>query len=56
VISFVTRPPDPRALRFTWYGATQQEKAATRASWNGLDVILSLVAVGAVVVFYISFW
>jgi SSS family solute:Na+ symporter len=56
VLSLVTRPPDPRALRFTWYGATEQEKAATRASWNGMDVVLSLVAVGVVVVFYILFW
>jgi SSS family solute:Na+ symporter len=56
VLSLVTRPPDPRALRFTWYGATEQERAATRSSWNGTDVVLSLVALGAVVVFYISFW
>jgi SSS family solute:Na+ symporter len=56
VLSFVTRPPDPGALRFTWYGATAQEKAATRASWNALDVALSLVALAAVVVFYILFW
>jgi SSS family solute:Na+ symporter len=56
VFSFVTRPPDPRVLRFTWYGATEQERAATRASWNGTDVVLSLVALGAVVVLYISFW
>jgi SSS family solute:Na+ symporter len=56
VLSFVTRPPDPGALRFTWYGATAQEQAATRASWNGLDVALSLAALGAVVVFYILFW
>jgi len=56
VLSFVTRPPDSEALRFTWYGATAQEKAATRASWTALDVALSLVALGAVVVFYILFW
>ena len=56
VLSFVTRPPDRQALRFTWYGATAQEKAATRASWNWPDVAASLVALGAVVVFYILFW
>jgi solute:Na+ symporter, SSS family len=56
VLSFVTRPSDPGALRFTWYGATPQEKAATRASWNGLDVALSLVVLVAVGVFYLSFW
>jgi solute:Na+ symporter, SSS family len=56
VLSFVTRPPEPGALRFTWYGASAQEKAATRASWNRLDVALSLAPLGAVVVFYILFW
>jgi len=56
VLSFVTRPSAAAALRFTWYGATAQEKAATRASWTGLDVALSCVVLVAVGVFYISFW
>jgi SSS family solute:Na+ symporter len=56
VLSFLTRPPDPGALRFTWYGATAQEREATRASWNSLDVVLSLVVLAAVLVFYITFW
>jgi solute:Na+ symporter, SSS family len=56
VLSFVTRPPEAGALRFTWYGATAAEKTATRASWTALDVALSLVALSAVVVFYILFW
>ncbi len=55
-ISLVTRAPDPATMKFTWYGATSQEKAATRASWNGLDVALSLVVVLAVAVFYAVFW
>jgi len=56
VLSFVTRPSEVSAMRFTWYGATSQEKAATRASWSGLDVVLSLVVLLAVGVFYFSFW
>ena len=56
VLSYVTRPPDPGALRFTWYGATAQEKAATRASWNGVDVALSVIVLAAVFVFYFIFW
>jgi solute:Na+ symporter, SSS family len=56
VLSFVTRPSEPAALRFTWYGATAPEKAATRASWTALDVALSCVVLVAVGVFYISFW
>jgi solute:Na+ symporter, SSS family len=55
-LSFVTRRSEASAMRFTWYGATAQEKAATRASWSGLDVALSLVVLVAVGVFYIVFW
>ncbi|HWA91450.1 MAG TPA: sodium:solute symporter [Rhizomicrobium sp.] len=55
-ISLVTRAPDAATVKFTWYGATPQEKAATRASWNGLDVALSLVVLAAVAVFYAAFW
>jgi SSS family solute:Na+ symporter len=55
-ISLVTRAPDPATVKFTWYGATPQEKAATRASWNGLDVVLSLIVLAAVAVFYAVFW
>jgi len=56
LISLVTKAPDPKTVKFTWYGATPEEKAATRASWNALDVILSLIVVGCVVLFYIKFW
>jgi len=56
VLSFVTRPSEASAMRFTWYGATAEEKAATRASWSGLDVALSVVVLIAVGVFYLSFW
>jgi solute:Na+ symporter, SSS family len=56
VISLLTKPPDPGVARFTWYGATAQEKAATRASWNARDVALSLVVLAAVAAFYIAFW
>ena len=44
----MTRAPDAATRRFTWYGATPEEKAATRASWNGWDVALSLVVLAAV--------
>ena len=56
VISLLTQPPDPGAVKFTWYGATPAEKTATRASWNRLDVVLSLIVLAAVVVFYFVFW
>ena len=56
VLSFLTKAPDEKSLRYTWYGATAAEKAATRASWNHWDVILSGLVVAAVAVFYVVFW
>ncbi|HEX9048487.1 MAG TPA: sodium/solute symporter, partial [Verrucomicrobiae bacterium] len=56
VISYLTPAPDAKTVKYTWYGATPEEKAATKASWNALDVVLSLIVVACVVWFYISFW
>jgi SSS family solute:Na+ symporter len=56
IISLATQAPDPKTIKYTWYGATAEEKAATRASWGPVDVILSLIVVGCVVLFYIKFW
>jgi len=55
-ISYLTKAPDPKTVRFTFYGATPEEKAATRASWNAMDVVLSLGVVAAVAAFYYAFW
>jgi SSS family solute:Na+ symporter len=56
VISLLTKAPDAKVRKFTWYGASPEEKAATRASWNTSDVVLSLIVLAAVVTFYIIFW
>ena len=56
VVSLATPPPDPGVVRFTWYGATSAEKAATRASWSATDVVLSGIVVTATLIFYITFW
>jgi SSS family solute:Na+ symporter len=56
VISLLTKPPDPKVVRVTWYGASAEEKAATRASWGTSDVVWSLIVLAAVVLFYIAFW
>jgi SSS family solute:Na+ symporter len=56
IISLMTKPPDPKTVKVTWYGATPEEKAATRASWNPWDVVLSLIVVALCVLFYIKFW
>jgi solute:Na+ symporter, SSS family len=55
-ISLLTKAPEARSMKFTWYGATPEEKAATRASWTGSDVVLSLTVLAAVVLFYVAFW
>ena len=56
VISLMTKAPDPKTVKFTWYGATAEEKAATKASRGTLDIVLSLIVVACVVLFYIKFW
>jgi SSS family solute:Na+ symporter len=56
IITLMTPPPDPKTIKYTYYGATPEEKAATRASWNAMDVILSLIVIGCIVFFYIKFW
>jgi SSS family solute:Na+ symporter len=56
IISLMTKAPDPKTIKYTWYGATPEEKAATKASWNALDVVLSAIVIGCVVLFYYKFW
>ena len=55
-ISAFTKAPEPSTVRYTYYGATAEEKAATRASWNHWDVIHSAINVGIIAVFYSYFW
>jgi SSS family solute:Na+ symporter len=56
LVSYLTPFPGPDAVKYTWYGATPAEKAATRASWNASDVALSVIALIATVAFYYAFW
>ena len=56
IISLMTKAPDPKTVKYTWYGATPEEKAATKASWNAMDVVLTLIVLGTIVLFYIKFW
>jgi len=56
IISLATRPPDEAALRYTWFGATAEEKAATRASWGMGDVVSSGIVLLATMIFYFAFW
>jgi solute:Na+ symporter, SSS family len=56
IISLLTKAPAASTVKYTWYGATPEEKKATRESWGTLDVVLSLVVVAAIVTFYIKFF
>ena len=56
VFSYMGKAPDPKTVKYTFYGASPAEKAATRASWNALDVILSGIVVACCAAFYWYFW
>lgn len=56
VISLLTEAPDPKTIKYTYYGATAEEKAITRASWSAIDVVLSLIVVALCAAFYIRFF
>jgi len=56
VISLLTPAPAPEKAKYTAFGTTPEEKAASRASWNKWDVIHTAIIVGVVVAFYAYFW
>jgi SSS family solute:Na+ symporter len=56
IVSLMTQPPERGAIKYTWYGATAEEKAATRASWTASDVALSVIVLIVTVIFYVTFW
>ena len=56
IVSLLTKAPAPEKVKFTAYGATAEEKAATRASWNKWDVIHTVIILGIVALFYSIFW
>ena len=55
-ISMLTPPPAEHTLRYTWYGATSNERVSTRASWSTSDVVASLIVLLVVLLFYVAFW
>lgn len=55
-ISLFTTAPTEKQLNFTYYAASADEKALTRASWNKWDVIHTVIIVTVIVLFYIYFW
>jgi SSS family solute:Na+ symporter len=55
-ISLLTPPPPKEKEKYTAFGTTPEEKAASRASWNKWDVVHTLVILGVIVAFYVYFW
>jgi SSS family solute:Na+ symporter len=56
VISLLTPPPPKEKEQYTAYGATPEQKAASRASWNKWDVVHTCIILGVIVAFYVYFW
>ena len=56
IISLSSKPPAAQTARYTFYGATADEKRITRQSWSLLDVALSLGVVVFCFLFYCVFF
>ncbi len=56
IVSLISKAPSSQQLKFTYYGATPQEKAETRASWNGWDILHTVIILGIIIAFYAYFW
>jgi SSS family solute:Na+ symporter len=56
IISLMTKAPAATTVKYTWYGATPEEKLATRQSWSMWDVFHTVVVAGCVIAFYYFFW
>jgi SSS family solute:Na+ symporter len=56
VISLLTKAPPKEKEQYTAFGATPEQKAASRASWNKWDVVHSVIIVAVIVAFYAYFW
>lgn len=57
VVSYCTKAPEPEKIRGLVFGtSTPEQRAATRASWNGWDIFHTCVILAITVAFYIYFW
>ncbi len=56
VSRFTERAPDAQIQGLTFGSVTAEQKAITRASWNGWDVFHTAMIIGITVAFYIYFW
>ncbi len=56
IVSLLTKPPRPEQIQGLTYGTlTAEQKAANRASYNWVDVVLSLVVIAIVAFVMLSF-
>ncbi len=53
---FTPRASEEQLAGLTFSSSTEEQRAATRASWNKWDVINTVIILGFVVAFYIYFW
>ena len=57
VVSLFTRKPAPEQIEGLCFStATPEQRAETRASWNGWDIFHTVVILSVIVAFYIYFW
>lgn len=57
IVSLMTEAPDEKKIQGLVFGtATEEQKAATRASWTKWDVIHTIIILGLTVAFYVYFW
>lgn len=56
VVSLMGKAPTLEQTRYTYFSSTPEERAVTRASWNGWDIFHTAVILGIVIAFYIYFW
>jgi SSS family solute:Na+ symporter len=56
IVSLLTPAPTKEQQKYTYFAASDEEKAETRRSWNGWDVLHTVIIMGIVIAFYIYFW
>ncbi len=57
IVSLFTEAPDEKKIQGLVFGtSTPEQRAETRASWNGWDIFHTVVILAITVAFYIYFW
>jgi|GEM_PF-2345034 len=56
IISMMSKAPTEQQMRYSYRASTAAEKAATRASWNGWDILHTPIILGIIAAFYMYFW